>query len=87
MATYFRNLGELDLVDDDYAKADIVDRDRVCALELWMVLFEGKRQSLTNAQAREINDILQSLPGWEPSRSKLRFGRHFGIQQAYVRSV
>lgn len=87
MSNYYRNIEELDLVDEEYAAANIVDRDRVCALELWMVLFEGKRQSLTNAQAREINDILQNLPGWEPSKNKLRFGRYFGVQQAYVRSV
>ena len=36
-------------MDEEYAAAEIVDRDRVCALEIWMVLFEGKRQSLTNA--------------------------------------
>ena len=50
-----------------------------------MVLFEGKRQSLTNAAAREINDILQNLPGWRSKGNKLRFGRYFGAQQAFVR--
>lgn len=85
MANYYRNIEELDLVDEEYAAAEIVDRDRVCALEIWMVLFEGKRQSLTNAAAREINDILQNLPGWRSKGNKLRFGRYFGAQQAFVR--
>ncbi|WP_295280408.1 virulence-associated E family protein [Veillonella sp.] len=65
----------------------LVKRDRVCAIEIWEVLFEGRRQNLTNAAAREINDILQNLPGWSPKGGKLRFGRYFGAQQAFVRDA
>lgn len=67
--------------------SNLVKRDRICALEVWEVVFEGRRQNLTNAAAREINDILQNLKGWRPKGSKLRFGRYFGVQQAFVRKV
>lgn len=67
--------------------SNLVKRDRICALEIWEVVFEGRRQNLTNAAAREINDILQNLKGWRPKGSKLRFGRYFGVQQAFVREV
>ena len=67
--------------------SNLVKRDRICALEVWEVVFEGRRQNLTNAAAREINDILQNLKGWRPKGSKLRFGRYFGVQQAFVREV
>lgn len=78
---YIRNYG-----DDDHCGS--VQRERVCALEIWCEVMEGDRKNLQNAKAREITDILQSMRGWSPytkGTGKARFGRLYGPQRAFVR--
>lgn len=78
---YIRNYG-----DDDYCGS--VQRERVCALEIWCEVMEGDRKNLQNAKAREIIDILQSIKGWSPyskSVGKMRFGKMYGVQRAFIR--
>ena len=78
---YIRNYG-----DDDCCGS--VQRERVCALEIWCEVMEGDRKNLQNAKAREIIDILQSIKGWSPyskSVGKLRFGKLYGVQRAFIR--
>lgn len=60
-------------------------RDRVCALEVWVELFEGDPKNFNLIQAREINDILRRMPEWESYGSKLRFGKNYGLQRAFIR--
>ena len=78
---YIRNYG-----DDDHCGS--VQRERVCALEIWCEVMEGDRKNLRNAKAREITDILQAMRGWNPytkGTGKARFGRLYGPQRAFVR--
>lgn len=78
---YIRNYG-----DDDYCGS--VQRERVCALEIWCEVMEGDRKNLQNAKAREIIDMLQSIKGWSPyskSVGKMRFGKMYGVQRAFIR--
>lgn len=66
-----------------------VQRDRVCAMEIWVELFEGDAKQLHPMQAREINDILRRLPGWRPYANgdgRLRFGKLYGLQRAFIRA-
>ena len=80
---YIRNYG-----DDDYCGS--VQRERVCALEIWCEVMEGDRKNLQNAKAREIIDILQSIKGWSPyskSVGKMRFGKLYGVQRAFIRDA
>jgi predicted P-loop ATPase len=78
---YIRNYG-----DDDHCGS--VQRERVCALEIWCEVMEGDRKNLQNAKAREITDILQAMRGWTPytkGTGKARFGRLYGPQRAFIR--
>lgn len=80
---YIRNYG-----DDEYCGS--VQRERVCALEIWCEVMEGDRKKLQNAKAREIVDILQSIKGWSPYSKgvgKMRFGKMYGVQRAFVRDA
>lgn len=91
------NWAEMDLYDRrDYLKRHgeegypegTVDRERVCALEIWCEVFEGTRQNFRNADAREINSILQQLKDWEAykdSQGKMRFGNLYGLQRAFCK--
>lgn len=67
------------------APEGLVERTRVCALEIWVELFNGDPKQLNSAQAREINDILRRIPGWRMHGSKLRFGHLYGVQRAFLK--
>jgi predicted P-loop ATPase len=60
-------------------------RDRVCALEIWVEVFNGDPKQFRPVDARNINDILREMPGWKPYGSTLSFGKNYGQQRAYVR--
>lgn len=62
-------------------------RERVCAVEIWCEVLGGERRNLTNAKAREIISILQTIEGWEPYQQgtgKIRFGKLYGPQKAFT---
>lgn len=62
-------------------------REKVCAVEIWCEVLGGERRNLTNAKAREIISILQSLEGWEPYQQgsgRIRFGKLYGVQTAFT---
>ena len=64
---------------------ELVKRDRVCALEIWVELLQGDVKKLTRATAIEINDVLRKTDGWKPSKNKLVFN-YYGRQRGFVRS-
>ena len=63
-------------------KTELVDRDKVCALEIWTECFGGEAKYMKRTDSREINQILGNLRGWKPNRSKRRYGPH-GIQKGF----
>ncbi|PLR84685.1 hypothetical protein CVD25_01000 [Bacillus canaveralius] len=66
-----------------------VTRDRVCAMEIWVELFESDPKMLNPMQSREINDILRRISGWQAYKEgsgKLRFGP-YGLQRAFIKEV
>jgi predicted P-loop ATPase len=62
----------------------VTKRDRVCAMEIWCECFGNQPKALRNLDAREINNIMQRMPGWKPYKSKLRF-KLYGVQKGYMR--
>jgi putative DNA primase/helicase len=67
-----------------------VKRDKVCAMEIWMELFQGDAKLLAGRPAKEIHDILKKLESWEAyniGNGRLRFGNIYGPQKAYVRKA
>lgn len=70
------------------AEEGTVKRDKVCAMEVWVELFQADPKQMTPVQAREINDILRKIEGWEPyskGAGKLKFGKNYGLQRAFIR--
>lgn len=64
---------------------ETMKRDKVCALEIWVEVFNGDRNNFRAVDARNINDIMREIPGWERSKSTIRFGKIYGTQRGYVR--
>ncbi|SCK04333.1 Predicted P-loop ATPase and inactivated derivatives [uncultured Clostridium sp.] len=67
------------------SKEGTLRRDKTCVMEIWVELFNGDPKQLTPMQSREINDILSGIKGWSKYNSKLRFGKVYGVQRAYIR--
>lgn len=57
---------------------------KVCALQIWCELFDGKKQNLSTVDTMKINDILTSLPNWERTTTA-RFGDLYGTQRGFKR--
>ena len=79
--------GELDLIDgqDD----ELVEREYVCAAEVWCECLGNDRNRFPIPDQRTINGILRNLDEWKPyegsSTGKKRFGQLYGAQKAYER--
>lgn len=63
-----------------------VQRDRVCAAEIWVEAFHHPLESMTNKSARNINRIVSTLPGWRETEGSIRFGP-YGKCRGFVRSI
>jgi len=62
-------------------------RDKVCAIEIWVELFQQDINFFGKRQAREINDVLKSIDGWEPCKATQRFGKLYKTQRGFVRKI
>lgn len=75
-------------LDGEFGSSDskTVERDRVCALEIWVEVLGGDPRNFKPMDSRNINDVLRTLPGWTPHKgSALNFGKAYGRQRAYVK--
>ncbi|AJA50077.1 putative virulence-associated protein E [Clostridium pasteurianum DSM 525 = ATCC 6013] len=62
-----------------------IRRDKTCVMEIWVELFNGDPKQLNPMQSREINDILKGIEGWKSYEGRLRFGKIYGTQRAFIR--
>lgn len=60
-------------------------RQRVCAAEIYVECFGGELRNMRKTDAKEINDILASLPGWKRDKTPRRFGAGYGNQRGFER--
>lgn len=57
-----------------------------CVAEVWCECLGKEREDISSYNTRGINDILRSLPDWEPARSTMNFPL-YGKQKYYVREI
>lgn len=65
---------------------NLIERDRVCAAEIWCECFNGALKEMRRADAMEINNILASMPGWKKSNKASRMGEAYGVQKGYIKA-
>ena len=65
---------------------DTVERDRICAAEVWCECLGGDMKFMRRADAVEINCILASIPGWKRLDKGYRFGSAYGHQRGFKRT-
>lgn len=62
----------------------LVDRDRVCALEVWCEAFDGKQRDARYSDTAEINAIIEACADWEKTTGSVRFG-YCGKQRGFTK--
>lgn len=67
-------------------ESELVERDRVCALEILVECLEVKRQFIKNSDSIAINNILSGIKGWEYIKHPLKFG-DYGQQRGFKRTI
>lgn len=70
--------GNLRFPDDEV----LVERDKVCAVELWTECFGGDVKYMKRADSTEINNILLGIKGWKRNSSSRRYGP-YGTQKGF----
>lgn len=60
---------------------ELIQRDRVCAMEVWKECLCEIR-NMSKGEAHRINAILEVLPGWERAGT-MRFGANYGKQKGF----
>ncbi|WP_373845026.1 VapE domain-containing protein [Clostridium sp.] len=66
------------------SKEDTMERDRICAAEVWCECLGGDIKYMKKIDTREINDILRCISGWEMHKSTCRFGC-YGPQRGFLK--
>lgn len=73
------------LYDPKTYTGETMERDKICALEIWVECFHRAKADMAQRDTRQINnilvDILRNKPEWE--RHTLRFGRDYGVQRGF----
>jgi predicted P-loop ATPase len=59
-------------------------RTRVCAAQIWTECLGHKRGSMRSWEAKEIMDVMRSIPGWEERNRKARVPG-YGVQKVFER--
>lgn len=59
--------------------------ERVCTLEIWRIVLEGRDAKISRRDSLDITDALRKVPGWESSRAKRASFPHFGQQRFFSR--
>lgn len=70
----------------EFGRGDVetVERDRICAAEVWCECLGGDLKYMKRSDALEINGILAMIPGWKRYGSSFRFGP-YGQQKGFVK--
>ena len=70
----------------DFGAEDLKDnflkRTRVCAMEIWVELFEGDPKNLQPVMSRNISEALRAIPGWRYKMTR-PFSKPYGKQRSY----
>lgn len=74
--------GEFGKIDPE----SLVERTKVCALEIWCEALNGDMKAFRKADAAEINAVLASIEGWERSENGIRTGGEYGLQRGYIKA-
>ncbi|WP_394526519.1 VapE domain-containing protein [Lacrimispora sp. JR3] len=65
---------------------ELVEREKVCAVEIWAECFGGDTRYMKKQDSMEINNILLNAKGWKRNKSMRRYGPAYGRQKGFERA-
>ena len=65
---------------------NLVDRDRICTVEIWREAIKGMLKDLNKGISRELNSLIEQIDGWQRHPRVMKFGPH-GTQRGFVREA
>lgn len=71
--------------DRSALQSELIERDRICAAEIWCECFGADIKMMKRQDTVEINSILSTIKEFEKSEKPLRFGPDYGIQKCFVK--
>ena len=68
-----------------HEKSNLVDRDRICAAEIWCECLGNELKNMRQSDSKLINGILNNLKfeNIKLEKSRLRFGVDYGMQRGF----
>lgn len=66
-------------------EAETVERDRVCAAEIWVECLGGEIRNMRRSDTMAINDVLERINGWRKHKNPYRFGPYGLVKGGYIR--
>jgi putative DNA primase/helicase len=67
-----------------HGDVELVPREKVCAVEIWVECFGGETKYMKRTDSMEINHILSGFRGWQKTKTPRRFGP-YGNQKGFQR--
>ena len=64
----------------------VFERERVCALEIWVECLNGNKNNFPNLDQREVKSVLDGL-GWFRTKYAVTIDKFYGRQRAFVKGV
>lgn len=68
-----------------HTETELVNRDKVCAVEIWVECFGGDPKYMKRMESTEIINILKGLVGWKRNKCTRRYGP-YGQQKGFERA-
>lgn len=65
---------------------ELVERNRVCAIEIWVEAMGNDQRTIRRQDVTEINAIVAALPGWNKMQGPAKFGC-WKLQRGFSRGV
>jgi hypothetical protein len=62
----------------------LIQREQVCAMEIWCELLNGEPDTMLPEDAKEINNIIKATKQWGDQATPYRFGP-YAVQRGFVR--
>jgi putative DNA primase/helicase len=66
-------------------ETDAVERDRICAAEVFVECLGGEIRNMKRFETMAINDILEQIEGWEKQKKPFRYGPYGLVKGGYIR--
>lgn len=64
----------------------MVERDRVCPVEIWIECLDGRAKDFDRKEAIRVNRIMRNMKGWKEV-SLVRFGERYGRARGFIKET